>query len=75
MVFDHLREDIRAIFAKDPAARSTAEVLFCYPGIHALWFHRRSHWLWKRNHLIFRPGLSPILAGSLPELRSIPGQR
>jgi serine O-acetyltransferase len=50
MVFDHLREDIRAVFAKDPAARSTAEVLFCYPGIHALWFHRRSYWLWKRGH-------------------------
>ena len=49
MVFDHLREDIRAVFAKDPAARSTMEVLFCYPGIHALWFHRRSHWLWRRN--------------------------
>ena len=46
MVFDRLREDIGAIFAKDPAARSTAEVLFCYPGLHALWFHRRAHWLW-----------------------------
>jgi serine O-acetyltransferase len=46
MVFDHLREDIRAIFSKDPAARSTLEVIFCYPGLHALWFHRRAHWLW-----------------------------
>lgn len=50
MVFDHLREDIWAVFAKDPAARSTMEVLFCYPGIHTLWFHRRSHWLWERKH-------------------------
>jgi serine O-acetyltransferase len=49
-MFDPIREDIGAVFIKDPAARSTAEVLFCYPGIHALWFHRRSHWLWKRNH-------------------------
>ncbi|MFA5237972.1 MAG: serine O-acetyltransferase [Methanoregula sp.] len=49
MVFDHLREDIRAIFSKDPAARSTLEVLFCYPGLHALWFHRRAHWLWVHN--------------------------
>jgi serine O-acetyltransferase len=46
MIFDRTREDIRAIFAKDPAARSTSEVLFCYPGLHALWFHRRAHWLW-----------------------------
>jgi serine O-acetyltransferase len=50
MVFDHLNEDIGAVFAKDPAARSTMEVLFCYPGIHALWIHRRSHWLWERKH-------------------------
>ena len=49
MVFDRLREDIRAIFSKDPAARSTLEVLFCYPGLHALWFHRRAHWLWAHN--------------------------
>ena len=46
MVFDCIREDIRAIFSKDPAARSTIEILFCYPGLHALWLHRRSHWLW-----------------------------
>ncbi|MGD0535225.1 MAG: serine O-acetyltransferase [Methanoregula sp.] len=49
MVFDHIREDIRAIFSKDPAARSTLEVLCCYPGLHALWFHRRAHWLWVHN--------------------------
>jgi serine O-acetyltransferase len=52
MVLFQIQEDIRAIFAKDPAARSTAEVLFCYPGLHALWFHRRSHWLWQ-HHLKF----------------------
>ncbi len=49
MVFDHLREDIRAIYAKDPAARSTLEILACYPGLHALWFHRRAHWLRTHN--------------------------
>jgi serine O-acetyltransferase len=49
MVFDHLREDIGAIFTKDPAARSTLEILFCYPGLHALWFHRRARWLWLHN--------------------------
>jgi len=49
MVFDRLREDIQAITAKDPAARSPLEVLICYPGIHAQWFHRRAHWLWLHD--------------------------
>jgi len=49
MVFERTREDIGAIFSKDPAARSTLEVLFCYPGLHVLWFHRRAHWLWTHN--------------------------
>lgn len=60
MVFDRLREDIRAIFLKDPAARSTVEVLFCYPGLHALWFHRRSHWLWIHNLKFWARFLSHI---------------
>lgn len=44
-----LREDIQTVFRKDPAARSTLEVLFCYPGLHALWFHRIAHFLWKHE--------------------------
>jgi serine O-acetyltransferase len=39
-------EDIRTVFAKDPAARGLAEVLFCYPGLHAVWLYRPAHWLW-----------------------------
>ena len=45
-MFRYLREDIRAVFARDPAARSSWEVLTCYPGIHALIMHRLAHWLW-----------------------------
>ncbi|MCB4361641.1 serine O-acetyltransferase [Quatrionicoccus australiensis] len=45
-MFRHLREDIRAVFDRDPAARSFWEVLTCYPGIHALFLHRLAHWLW-----------------------------
>jgi serine O-acetyltransferase len=45
-MFRNLREDIRAVFDRDPAARSFWEVLTCYPGIHALIFHRFGHWLW-----------------------------
>ena len=45
-MFQHLREDIRAVFDRDPAARSSWEVLTCYPGIHALILHLFAHWLW-----------------------------
>jgi serine O-acetyltransferase len=47
-VLVRLREDIQTVFAKDPAARSLAEVLL-YPGLHALWMHRFAHALWRRN--------------------------
>jgi serine O-acetyltransferase len=45
-MFDHLREDIAVVFDRDPAARNTWEVLTTYPGVHALIFHRLTHWLW-----------------------------
>ncbi len=44
-----IREDIQTVFAKDPAARSTLEVITCYPGLHAPWIHRLSHFLWVHN--------------------------
>jgi serine O-acetyltransferase len=44
-----IREDIAAVFDRDPAARSYLEVLLCYPGLHALWFHRINHWIWTHN--------------------------
>ncbi|WP_126445710.1 serine O-acetyltransferase [Sulfuricystis multivorans] len=47
-MFARLREDIACVFERDPAARSTWEVLTCYPGFHALLLHRLAHWLW--NH-------------------------
>jgi serine O-acetyltransferase len=47
-MFRTLREDVRAVFDRDPAARSTLEVMLAYPGLHAVWFYRRAHWLW--NH-------------------------
>ncbi|MEI1375225.1 serine O-acetyltransferase [Nostoc sp. UHCC 0926] len=42
-----LLTDLRTIFERDPAARNWLEVLFCYPGLHALVFHRLAHWLHK----------------------------
>ena len=41
--------DITAVKERDPAARSTAEVILCYPGLHAVWGHRITHWLWQRR--------------------------
>ncbi len=49
MFFGTLREDIRTVFEKDPAARSVLEVICCYPGLQALWFHRLAHFLWRRH--------------------------
>jgi serine O-acetyltransferase len=50
--FRSAREDVAAVFASDPAARSYAEVLLLYPGLHAVWLHHLSHWLW-RHHMRF----------------------
>ncbi len=47
--FKRLREDIQSIFDRDPAATSTVGVLLCYPGLHAVTFHRVNHWLWGKN--------------------------
>lgn len=48
-MLETLRRDIRAVFERDPAARSLPEVLFCYPGLHALWMHRLAHACWIRQ--------------------------
>jgi serine O-acetyltransferase len=55
MFLKNLREEIDATLARDPAARSRLEVVLCYPGFHALLFHRLAHWLWLRHwHLAGR---------------------
>lgn len=48
-MFSRIREDIRGITERDPAARSWWEIVTCYPGLHAVWAHRLSHWLWTRG--------------------------
>jgi len=55
-----IREDIRTVFKKDPAARSTLEVICCYPGLHAVWIHRVSHFLWERQFYFLARLLSHI---------------
>jgi serine O-acetyltransferase len=49
MAFMFLRESIRAYRERDPAARSSLEVLLCYPGLHATMGHRMAHFLWQRR--------------------------
>jgi len=48
-MFNHLREDIAVVFERDPAARSTFEVLTTYPGVHALLVHRLANFLWTHG--------------------------
>lgn len=48
-MFSRLSEDVQTIRERDPAARSTWEVLTCYPGLHAVWGHRISHWFWTHG--------------------------
>jgi serine O-acetyltransferase len=44
-----IRRDIRAARQRDPAKPTVLQVIFCYPGVHAVWGHRISHWLWQRG--------------------------
>ncbi|MCL6472919.1 MAG: serine O-acetyltransferase [Firmicutes bacterium] len=48
-MFRTIREEIRTIFEKDPAAKSVIEVLLCYPGFHAIMMHRLAHYLYKKH--------------------------
>ena len=48
-MFSRIKEDINSVFDRDPAARTIFEVLTNYPGMHAIWGHRLSHWFWKKD--------------------------
>lgn len=73
-MFRQIRDDINSVFDRDPAARSSLEVLFCYPGLHAVWFHRLAHWLW--NHELFFGGrLTSHLGRFLTGIEIHPGAK
>ncbi|MBV8936548.1 MAG: serine O-acetyltransferase [Alphaproteobacteria bacterium] len=66
MLLKNLREEIDATLARDPAARSRLEVVLCYPGFHALVWHRLAHWLWQRGWLLagrFASHVGRVLTG------------
>jgi len=48
-VLARIKEDFQIVFERDPAARSVLEIIFCYPGFHALLFYRVAHALWVRK--------------------------
>jgi serine O-acetyltransferase len=48
-VVSRMREDIQAVFDRDPAARTALEVVLAYPGVHAIWLHHAAHWLWEHH--------------------------
>jgi serine O-acetyltransferase len=59
-VFAAIREQIDTIFREDPAATSVLEIFLCYPGFHAILFHRFSHWLYKAGVPILPRFLSQV---------------
>jgi len=60
MVLKNLREEIDTILEHDPAARSSLEVVLCYPGFHALLFYRVAHALWERGWLVLARFISTV---------------
>jgi serine O-acetyltransferase len=60
-MFSSLREDVASVFDRDPAAKSVLEVLLCYSGLHAVWFHRFNHWLWNHRWRLLARWISQAL--------------
>jgi serine O-acetyltransferase len=71
-LFAMLREDVACVFQRDPAARSTLELLTIYPGIQALVFHRFAHVLWRRG-LRYLPRLISFLSRLITNIDIHPG--
>jgi serine O-acetyltransferase len=59
-MFRMLREDVRMVFDRDPAARNVLEIITCYPGLHAIWLHRIAHALWRKRLRFFARLLSHV---------------
>ncbi len=54
-MFKTIKEDIKTVFQRDPAAKNIFEVFLCYPGLHAIWIHRIAHWFYrKRSYVLAR---------------------
>ncbi len=73
-MFSRIRKDVKAIFERDPAAKSVLEVLVCYPGLHAIWFHRLSHPLYKKGWVLL-PRMISNLGRFLTGIEIHPGAK
>ncbi|WP_269438251.1 serine O-acetyltransferase [Phosphitispora fastidiosa] len=73
-LFSRIKKDIKVIFERDPAARSFLEVLLAYPGLHALLFHRVSHYLYNRG-MILLPRLISQFSRFITGIEIHPGAR
>jgi serine O-acetyltransferase len=69
-----IREDVATLLERDPAAKSRLEVLLCYSGLHAVWFHRINHWLWNHGFFLLARWLSQV-ARFLTGIEIHPGAR
>lgn len=57
-LFEQLKEDIQTVKERDPAAKSSAEILFLYPGLKAIRMHRKANWCWNHNHKFIARAIS-----------------
>ena len=57
---ERIKEDIKTVFREDPAAKGVIEVLLCYSGMHAIWWHRLSGWLWHKGFKTFARFFSQV---------------
>jgi serine O-acetyltransferase len=60
-LFRSIREEIASVLDRDPAAKSELEVILCYPGLHAVWGHRLTHWFWIHNFRLLARWLSQVM--------------
>ncbi|NOY13021.1 MAG: serine O-acetyltransferase [Deltaproteobacteria bacterium] len=73
-MISHLKDDLRAVFDRDPAVRNVFEILFCYPGFHAMLFYRLSHWFWT-HRLYFLGRFTSHIGRFLTGIEIHPGAR
>ncbi len=73
-IFKEMKEDIGSVFERDPAAKTTLEVILCYPGLHAIWLHRIAHFFYCRKFYTFSRLISH-LARHLTGIEIHPGAK
>jgi serine O-acetyltransferase len=71
-MFRQIREDVKAVFERDPAARSIPEIIFCYPGFHAVLVYKLAHWFWT-HRLYFLGRFTSHIGRALTGIEIHPG--